>query len=112
MAEKNKGEMRITDAELSWIKNTFAENDIGLKVFRKIFFPEVTVNAPLGQNVDLWMTLKLEEMSPEEALVNIKARNSVIQHVEGCLMQLKALAGLKEETVEQTLERLKKDSSK
>lgn len=107
-----KGEMRIKDEELSWIKNTFAENDIGLKIIRKIFFPEITGDTPVGQIVDLWMTLKLEEMNPEEALINIKARNSVIQHVEGCLMQLKMLAGMKDETVEQTKQRLKKDSNK
>lgn len=110
--EKQKGEMRITDAELSWIKNTFAENDIGLKIFRKIFLPEITANAPIGQNLDLWMTLKIDDMSPEDAIINLKARNTVIQHVEQCLMQLKALAGLKDETVAQTVERLKKDSSK
>lgn len=111
MTEEKK-EMRITDAELSWIKNTFAGNDMGLKIFRKIFFPEIKVETPIGQQVDLWMTIPLEDLTPEEALINIKARNSLIQHVEQCLVQLKVLAGLKEETVEQTVERLKKNSSK
>lgn len=110
--KNNKGEMRITDDELKLIKGTYAENDALLKLLRKVFLPELSAEAPIGQNLDLWMTLDLASQSPEEALINIKARNTVIQHVEMCLMQLKALAGSKDETVEQTKERLKKDSAK
>src|SRR5574343_1682775 len=104
MAQEQKGEMRISDAELALLKNTFAENDALLKVLRKIFFPEVTASAPIGQNMDLWMTLDLNNLSAEDALINIKARNSLISHVEQCLLQIKILAGLKEETVEATKE--------
>lgn len=111
MSEK-KGEMRITEEELSVFKSTFAENDTLLKALRKIFLPEVSPSSPIGQNIDLWMTIPLEDLTPEEALINIKARNSLINHVEQCLMQIKALSGLKEETVAQTVERLKKDSNK
>jgi len=105
-------EMRITDAELSLIKNTFSENDALLKVMRKIFLPEISAESPIGQNMDLWMTMKIEDVSPEEALINLKARNTMIQHTEMCLGQLKVLSGMKEETVEKTKERLAKDSAK
>lgn len=108
----SKGEMRLNDTDLSMIKNTFAGKDELLKVIRKIFLPEITADAPIGQSLDLWMTLKVEDMSPEDALINIKARNTVIQHVEMCLNQLKVLAGMKEESVEETKKRLKKDSNK
>lgn len=110
--DKQKGEMRITDAELSLLKNTFADNDALLKILRKIFFPEITAEAPIGQNLDLWMTLNVDNMSPEDALINLKARNTVIGHVEQCLLQIKLLSGMKDETVEQTKERLKKNSNK
>jgi hypothetical protein len=46
-------------------------------------------------------------MTPEQAMVSIKARNMLIQHIEMCLLQLKLLAGKKEESVEQTKENLK-----
>lgn len=111
MKDGNK-EMRISDIELSLIKNTFADNDQLLKIMRKVFLPEITGDTPIGQSIDLWMTVKVEDMSPEEAIMNLKARNTVIQHLEMCLMQLKVLAGQKDETIEQTKERLKKDSSK
>ena len=112
MYKEGNREMRITDAELSLIKMTFADNDALLKVLRKVFLPEINATTPIGQQVDLWMTVGIENMSPEDALITIKARNQVIQHVEMRLMELKMLAGIKEETVEQTKERLKKDSSK
>ena len=108
----SNSEMRISDAELSMIKGTFAGKDELLKVMRKVFLPEITAKAPIGQNIDLWMTMKVEDMSAEQALINIKARNSLIQHVEMCLSQLKVLSGMKDESVEETKERLAKDSSK
>lgn len=112
MSETKGQEMRITDNDLSMLKNTFAENDMLIKLLRKIFLPEITADAPIGQNVDLWMTLKLEEMTPEQAMVRIIARNTVIQHIESCLGQIKILAGQKTETVEQTKQNLKKNSNK
>lgn len=104
--------MRITDAELSIIKNTFADNEDLLKLMRKIFLPELDPSAPLGQNLDLWMTIKIEDLPPEQAIINLKARNVLITHVDQQLMVLRTLAGMKSETLEQTKERLKKDSSK
>jgi hypothetical protein len=105
-------EMRINDAELSIIKNTFAGNIELLKLMRKIFLPEISAKAPLGGQIDLWMAVKVDGVSPEEALINLKARNTLISHVETCLQMLNVLAGQKTETVEQTKTRLKKDSSK
>jgi len=105
-------EFRYTDAEMSLLKMTFAENDMLIKLLRKIFLPELTPDAPIGQNIDLWMTIKVDELSPEEALINLKARNSLIQHLEVCLNTIKILAGQKDETAEQTKERLSKDSTK
>ena len=112
MDKKIGQQMRITDNELSLLKNTFADNEELLRVLRKIFLPELDANTPIGQNLDLWMTVKIDELSPEDAIINLKARNTVIQHLEMCLMQIKMLAGVKEETVEQTKDRLKKDSNK
>lgn len=110
--EKARGEMRINDSELSMLKNTFAENDELLKLIRKIFLPEIDLDAPIGSQIDLWMTVKVEDLTPEEALINLKARNQLISHVELCLNQIKVLAGFKDETPDETKERIAKDSSK
>ena len=106
-----KQEMRITDAEMGVIKATFAENEALLKLMRKVFLPEIDVNAPVGNQVDLYMSLK-GEGSIEQQLINLQARNMLISHIEMCLLQLKLLSGKKEESVEATKEKLKKDSSK
>lgn len=104
--------MRITDAELSLIKQMYAENTPALKLLRKIFLPEVNAEAPIGQNFDLWMTMKIEDLSPEDALINLKARNTLIQHVEQCLLQLALLAGKPDESIDETKTKLAQNSSK
>lgn len=105
-------EMRITDEELATIKSMFADNLPGLKLLRKIFLPEINAYAPIGQNLDLWMTMKVEDQDPETIITNLKARNTLISHVEQCLMQLSVLAGQKTESVEETKARLGANSSK
>ncbi len=89
----NGQQMRITDKELELIKSTYAGNEELLMLLRKIFLPEIDPATPLGQNIDLWMTMKIEDLSPEEAIINLKARNTVIQHIEQQLLSLKLLAG-------------------
>lgn len=179
---------RFIDAEFATLKQTFADNEELLKAIRKVmlqvelskeekkmitntfnneavfnvvsktFLPQIDTDAPLGQVVDLWLTLDLKGMSPNEAwdmmlvrdkLINyIKqqlellkggalvdgiffnnlefsedkdvddafidqlTRQQIIQHVEQQLFQLQTLAGVKTETVEETLARINKDSSK
>lgn len=48
----------------------------------------------------------------EQNLVNMTARNTILGHIEQQLQQLNFLAGQKDETVEELLERLDKDSNK
>lgn len=48
----------------------------------------------------------------EEMYINILTRNTIIGHTELMLQQLVTLAGIKNETIEETKERLEKNSSK
>lgn len=181
--EKKIGQqkMRISDEELSVIKNTFAENDELLQVIRKamlelapvgdekaslklgpevhgvlrkMLLPEIDGTTPLGQTIDLWMTVQISDKPPDMAHLLLKsrqmlidrieaglknlgdwkvssryteftltddpdhdyavliARNTYLNHVEQQLIQLRILAGQKDETVEQTKARLAMDSAK
>lgn len=103
---------RISDAEMAVIKGMFADNDDALKLMRKIFLPSIEIGAPLGMLMDMWIPVEIDNVSPEQAIINIKARKSLITHIEQCLMLLKNLAGTKEETVEQTTKRVFKNSAK
>ena len=188
MKEKKVQTMRYSDDELRLIKSNFAENEDLLMIMRKAFFqfpltadekyilsnrfsdetmtrlmrktflPEIQDDIPLGQSIDLWMTVEMRDKDPERVMVDllvrkelitrlevgleclkgvtplefnpvisytpnfagdhldefakINSRNTYITHVEQQLVQLKLLAGLKDETVEEVKERLKKDSTK
>lgn len=103
---------RFTDKELGTIKAMFKDNEEGLKILRKVFLPQYEFDAPLGQVIDLWMTLNFQNMSAEEKVVNLTARNQLITHIEQQLMQLQFLAQEKEETAEEKELRLKKNSTK
>lgn len=81
-------QMRITPDEMELIRNTFANNEPLLRLMRKIFLPEIDPKAPIGQIVDLWMTVDIKDMTPEEAYLNLKARNTLITHVDQQLMSL------------------------
>ena len=180
--------MRYSDAELSIIKNTFADNEELLKVIRKVFLqipldiidqeslknikgnrsllevirkaflPVIDAKAPLHQIVDLWQTLEIKNKTPEmvaidamareklieyidqqllrlegeplvggieferlhgaknkeveDIYIDLMVRNTIIGHTEMQISQFLILAGKKEETVEETLKRLAKDSAK
>ena len=56
--------------------------------------------------------LKLSRSKREDLYINVVARNFLLSFIDSNLAQLKALAGRKEESVEETLSRLAKDSSK
>ncbi len=184
---------RFTTAELSLLKNTFAENEDLLKSMRKVFLqlplgvadkeriagafkdkqsvldvitktflPTLDGEAPIHQLIDLFLTVKLEEKSADQAFpiviartklvqlleqqlkvlsavangqefeteinladllkineknaieiyADLTCRNTMIGHTDMMLSQINLLAGLKDETIEQTRERLSKDSSK
>jgi hypothetical protein len=86
MSEKtgmqNGSQMRFNPQELSIIKNTFKGSEELLRVMRKIFLPEVLPYAPLGQTIDLWMTIPVDQLTPEEIVINLKARNMLITHLD------------------------------
>lgn len=84
--------MRITEAEMEVIRSTFRGNETLLKLLRKIFLPEIDPAAPIGQIIDLWMTMDVKNLLPEQAMVRLIARNELITHVEQQLLQLKVLS--------------------
>ncbi len=101
---------RLSDDEKALIQSIWSNEDV-LKLTRKIFLPEITADAPIGGQVDLWMSLDVRGMVPEQAMSWIIARNSLINHLEACLQMLQVLANTTQETPEQQATRLAKDSA-
>ena len=107
---QNGSQMRITEDEQKLIKSVYGNNPALVLLLRKMFLPEIDPQAPIGSAIDLWMTMKLEDLSPEDALVNIKARNLLISHIDQRLMEISLLSKVNEETEDQKKARLKKDN--
>lgn len=63
----------------------------GLKLMRKVFLPELSKDNPIGQSIDLWMTLKFDD--PDRDEINIVARQLLINRLEVALANL---GGIKE----------------
>jgi hypothetical protein len=131
-----------------------------IAILKKTFLPEIDFETPVGQVIDIWMTVPTKDISladvnivmkarkivvdyikgrltsleykiardekeidfssleyndkktPEQALIDLSARNSLINHIEGNVSQLWVLAGQTKETPEQIKRRLFKDSAK
>lgn len=104
---------RMTPDDVAVLKAMFEDREGAVEVIRKIFFPELRSDNPLFQNNDMWSQgFTLEGLSPEEKVIAVEARQMLIKHVEGALSVIRALIGKKDETPEQVLARLKKDSAK
>ena len=103
---------KLTETEISLIKNTFKGNEPLLIAMRKIFLPTYQLDAPIGDQSDLWMNVDIDGKTPEEAILNIKARALFMAHMEGGLTKLKITAEQSEMTPEQVREAKVKDSTK
>lgn len=108
----NGGQMRISDDEIKLIKALFANNEPALKLLRKMFLPELDPQAPIGQMIDLYRTIKTEERDPMAIAVDLTARNMLISHVDNVLMQFNSISKMKELTPEEAVAKAKEDSAK
>jgi hypothetical protein len=103
---------KLTETEISLIKNTFKGNETLLIAMRKIFLPTYQLDAPIGDQSDLWMNVEIDGKSPEEAIINIKARALFMAHMEGGLTKLKVTAEQSDMTPEEIKKAKEKDSTK
>lgn len=102
----------MTEEEIKFLNGSFANNPVGLKALRKLFLYEVEMENPLGMARDMWTTLDLTNMSAEDRVLAVTARQMMIRHIEGALTVLATIAGDKVETQEEIEKRMKKNSNK
>lgn len=123
MQEEQKRSIGYTDNELSLIKSTFLDNDIILKAIRKVFLqlpitedderelnafkgnkelnnimrktflPELNGDAPINQNIDLWMTIQINDKNSLDAFPHILARARLIAYINQSLLSLQGIMG-------------------
>lgn len=145
----------MSDDEEKQITDLFSGNETLRRMMRKQFLPELQSDLPIGQAIDLWMTLDLKDKDiiqirqsvdarakllemVEKALnlledvrgekvdltawqkgawtegkdTSLIARNTFISHIDQQLATIRVLAGMANETIEETKKRLLQDSSK
>ena len=102
----------MTKEDIAVLKAMFEGREGAVDALRKIFYPELSAQNPINLNNDLFTQLQISEMPPEAALLAVTARQQLVRHIEGSFQVIKALIGSKEESPEQVLARLQKDSAK
>ena len=147
----------LSEDDLNTLKVITSSEEVK-KVLKKTYYPEIDLNAPFGQVIDLWLTVDSKDKDPEEVqralyvrerlmklimsgldrlenptskisekiidwtpnfdqgdldlYVEYTARNALISHTEFQLIQLFTLANQKDETIEEKVARMKKNSGK
>lgn len=91
--------IRAKELEIEYISQQLAVlEDMTSEVKPKVVLADLTKVTKTSDSEDIW--------------VNINARNFLLSFIDSNVQQIKLLAGSKDETVEQTKERLRKDSTK
>lgn len=99
-------EQQIFGASRDTVYQAVESKNIVLSMFIKAFD---LLSNPDGEKVDVNRFYSLEA---DPLQVHLMARNLYMKAIETSLLTVQTIAGQKEETLEQTLKRLQKDSSK
>ncbi len=108
----NDTESRMTTQDIATLKAMFEDREGAVEAIRKIFYPELTSGNPINLNNDFLTQLQISEMTPEQALIAVTARQQLVRHIEASFTVIKTLIGERGESPEQTLKRLQKNSAK
>lgn len=99
-------ETQVFGASRDAIYQTVESKKLILGMFQKAF---KLLENPDGEKVDI---TTFPDIDVDELQIGLIARNLYMKAIETSLLTIKAIAGVKGETMEQTLKRLEADSSK
>lgn len=77
----------LTKAELEVLK-PIRENDVVLELVRKTYLPEIELDVPIGQVIDLWLTVDSKDKTPMESTLALKVRARLMELLEAGLARL------------------------
>lgn len=99
-------EKQVFGAHRDTIEQVMKSKEIVFQMFDKAFR---LLENPDGEkvSVDILMDTAIDPLQ-----INLLARNSYMEAIETSLIMIKTIAGKKDETVEETVKRLQKDSAK
>jgi len=73
-------QFKLTDKEQEILK-AFVPTD-AYSILYKTFLPELNPDTPVGQSVDLWVSINTKEKLPEDSILEMKARIIVVSYLE------------------------------
>lgn len=82
----------LTEEEKTSIESSFKTEE-SRKLMRKIFLPELEKDIPVGQSIDLWMTVQLEGKDEQEIERTLDNRAHLITMLETALKLLVDTSG-------------------
>jgi hypothetical protein len=100
-------ETQVFGANRETIEQAITSKDLVLKMFQKAFD---LLDNPDGEKVNL--DFNATSLITDPLGIQIIARNLYMKAIETSLLAVQTIAGKKDETLEQTLQRLQKDSSR
>lgn len=80
----------LTEHEQGLLKG-LVENKKLYTLLRKVLLPQIDTKAPLGQAVDLWVSIDTKDKSAEEAHLDMKARSILIEYLLDRFDELRGL---------------------
>lgn len=103
-------DIKQLDADMAWPQFKAKEIEIEYiaQQLRSFVSPNQKPKIVLSDLADL----SLPKTSREQLLINVMSRNYILSFIDSNIAQMKFLAGLKDETVEDTKARLEKNSNK
>ncbi len=85
--------LEISEDEKKQITDLFGKNVKLRKLMRKQFLPEIQGDLPIGQAIDLWMTIDLKDKDIFQIQQVVGARRKLIDMIEIALKLLKDIDG-------------------
>lgn len=77
--------LSVTDDEKKQIKDLFGTNKVLRKLMRKQFLPEIQPDLPIGQAIDLWMTIDIKDKDSLQIRHIVEAREKLNGMIEKSL---------------------------
>lgn len=78
----------VTQEQAKRVQDTFSGNDKLLQLMRKMFLPELAGEVPLGQTIDLWLSVEIKDKHEEEVVSVLESRARLIENLESTLRLL------------------------
>jgi len=103
-------EKRFTDAEITQLKSMFPD-DKTIKLLRKVFIPEITIDAPINGQENIFLGTDVETLTIEEQVINLKAAKRFIARLEGGMNVIKQMTAQVEVTPEEKAKKAKANST-